>query len=537
VTYATAHPTTICEPFGELGYLGPVRVLSPRECRRFLAAVRDPRLPPPADWDKGQAVASLPFFEIATHPAIVERVAALLGENVLLWGASIVPQRPGSAHAWHTDIEAALARGRTLTVWIGLENCSRDAALRLVARSQRLGVTVQEVRARLGRSASELSEAELVAAAREGDSRCELVAPDMTDGEALFIDGCLWHGTHNRSRRTRRALLLQYATPDSVIRIPDLNRRDWPFRQLEQPRPACIMIRGTDETGANRIVPGPAAGSGDARQRLGARVQPLTLPLAPAQDEGWKPYPLFRGATADLPRLGCHVSVLTRGSCPHPPHTHDDDELLLLLAGEADLLLPEDPDGLERRRLSAGEMVYYPAHFPHSLVGASEEPATYLMFKWVSPPTGAEKLLPFGQYDLRETGAPPPAGRRLHRRPLFEGATRGLRKLHAHVSTLPPGAGYEPHADAYDVAIVVLEGEVETLGQRVAPHGVVFYPAGELHGMRNPGPELARYVVFELHGSRGPGAARAPASLARRLADPARWRRRLRRLLARVRGR
>jgi redox-sensitive bicupin YhaK (pirin superfamily) len=58
--------------------------------------------------------------------------------------------------------------------------------------------------------------------------------------------------------------------------------------------------------------------------------------------------------------------------------------------------------------------------------------------------------------------------------------------------------------DAYDVAIIVLEGEVETLGQRVAPHGVIFYAAGEAHGLSNPGTTTARYLVFEFHGSRTP---------------------------------
>jgi quercetin dioxygenase-like cupin family protein len=526
-------------PFAELGYLGPVRVLSALECRRFLAAAEDPRLPPPADWDKGQAAVSRPFFEIASHPAITQHVAALLGEDVLLWGASIVPQRPGSAHAWHTDIEAALAGGRTLTVWIGLENCTREAALRLVTRSHRIGTTVQELSRRLGRSRDELGEQGLLAAARESDSRCELLAPDMTDGEALFIDGCLWHGSHNRSPRTRKALLLQYATPECVIRIPDLNQREWPFRQLQQPRPACVMIRGSDEVGVNRIVPGPVAAAGAAAHQLSCRVQELALPLAADEQKGWKPYPLFRGATADLRSLGCHVSVLTRGSCPHPPHVHDEEELLLLLSGEAELLLPEDPDG-EERRLRAGELVYYPPHFAHSLVATSAEGATYLMFKWVAGPTGAEKTLGFGQYDLRESADPAHAEKAFHQRPLFEGATRCLRKLHAHLTTLAPGAGYEPHADAYDVALVVLEGEIETLGQRVAPHAVVFYPAGEPHGMRNPGPAPARYVVFEFHGGREPSPAGVAGRLLRRigrLAEPRRWKRGLRRLLQRARGR
>jgi quercetin dioxygenase-like cupin family protein len=81
-------------------------------------------------------------------------------------------------------------------------------------------------------------------------------------------------------------------------------------------------------------------------------------------------------------------------------------------------------------------------------------------------------------------------------------STANLEKLHGHTSTLTPGAGYDPHADPYDVAIIVLEGEVETLGKRVGPHGVIFYAAGEPHGIRNPGYTIARYIVFEFHHRR-----------------------------------
>ena len=84
---------------------------------------------------------------------------------------------------------------------------------------------------------------------------------------------------------------------------------------------------------------------------------------------------------------------------------------------------------------------------------------------------------------------------------VFEGATGQLRKLQCHFSTLGPGAGYAAHRDPYDVAILVLEGEVETLGRRVGASSVVFYPGGSLHGMKNPGTSEARYAVFEFHGS------------------------------------
>ncbi len=73
---------------------------------------------------------------------------------------------------------------------------------------------------------------------------------------------------------------------------------------------------------------------------------------------------------------------------------------------------------------------------------------------------------------------------------------------------LQPGAGYEPHADPYDVAILLLSGTVETLDRTLTAPGVIYYCAGEPHGMRNVGQDPARYLVFEFH----PGAA-AAASL------------------------
>jgi hypothetical protein len=49
------------------------------------------------------------------------------------------------------------------------------------------------------------------------------------------------------------------------------------------------------------------------------------------------------------------------------------------------------------------------------------------------------------------------------------------------------------------VAILVLGGKVETLDRVVEPLGVVFYAAGEMHGMKNVGDVPARYLVFEFH--------------------------------------
>jgi ectoine hydroxylase-related dioxygenase (phytanoyl-CoA dioxygenase family)/quercetin dioxygenase-like cupin family protein len=529
------------DQFAEQGYATPVRVLSARECQRFLQAVNDSRSRPPLDWEKGHAPISRAFYEISTHPAIIEVVAALLGEDIMLWGASIQNRPPDAVHPWHSDIESSAPAGKTVAVWIGIEHTTRDSSLLIIPYSHRFGVTVQEVRHTLGKGRDETTNEDIVRWARERERRSHLVRLEMTDGEALFFDGQLWHCSHNLLNETRQALLLQYATPDTMIRLPDLNYLDWPFHQLVLPKPACLMIRGSGKGGVNRIVPAPMAAGAEWGAQLTSQIYPLRIPLPPDKEKGWKPYPIFGGCTADLRHLSCHASVLTHGQSPHPPHRHKEEELLLLLAGEVDLLLPDEqaPTGDQRKRLRPGQFVYYPARFAHTLQAVSEDPANYMMLKWHTDASETDSPLHFGHFNIFDHTEDSGGEDRLSSRLVFEGPTAYLRKLHCHTSTLTPGSGYEPHIDAYDVAIVVLEGQVETLGERVGPHGVIFYPAGEPHGMRNPGETFARYVVFEFHGSQralGDALPNPPSPFAK-LTDPRRWKRKLKDLLRPIRNR
>jgi quercetin dioxygenase-like cupin family protein len=528
--------------YTEQGYVGAFRVLSVPECRRFLQAVGDGKPSrPPLDWYKGHAVSSRAFYGIGTHPAIVDRVAALLGDDVMLWGATLLRRAPNAVHSWHCDIECADPSSRTLTVWLGLEHTTRESSLMVVPYSHGFGVTVQELRHRLGKGRDESSSDDIIAWAQERDRRSHIAQPEVTDGEALFFDGQLWHGSHNVSQRTRRALLLQYAVPDTPIRIPDMNYLEWPFHLLNQPRPACLMLRGRARPDVNRFVMAPVASGNGSAPQLTSRVYPLRVPLPPDETSGWKPYPIFSGSTADLRGLACHVSTLVHGHSPHPPHTHKEEEILMVLDGEVELTLPalgpREED--QRRRLTAGEFVYYPPYFPHTLRTVSRRPANYLMFKWHTDATDVSAPLPFGQYRAFETGATSSVAEGFRSTVLVDGATSGLRKLQCHTSTLSPGAGYEPHVDAYDVAIVVLDGEVETLNERVEPHGVIFYAAGEPHGMRNPGRVPARYVVFEFHGAQKALADDLygdAVSWMTKIKDPTRWKNKVRHLLGRLKG-
>jgi mannose-6-phosphate isomerase-like protein (cupin superfamily) len=235
---------------------------------------------------------------------------------------------------------------------------------------------------------------------------------------------------------------------------------------------------------------------------LSAVAKHVKLPLKENQDGGWQPYPICRGVTPCLDSMSFHISVLSSDVIPHEPHVHQDEELLIMLSGEADLVMvPENITGAEKRyRLAEGSLVYYPAFYRHTIHNTGDTPITYLMFKWRSPvPSGDESpaaVYQFDQPDMRKENR--------HEKPfdvrhLFSFPTRHLRKLQCHVSLLQPGAGYSRHRDDYDVAILLLQGTVETLGTRLEPFGVIYYSAGDSHGIRNIGTTPAYYLVFEFH--------------------------------------
>ena len=516
MTTATASEPTPAATFAAEGYLGPLRLFSAAECRAISAYLRSDAHPAPAEWDKGRAVHERMFYDLATRPAILSLVKGILGDDVALWGASAVSKAPGHPHPWHSDIESSRPDGRFVTVWIGVENTSRESALQVISRSHHLGRTVQEARFERGVKRNLATPQLMLDAAREHQPAAALVQPAMTDGEAILFDGRLWHGSNNTRRHgTRTAVLLQYVAADCPVRIPDLSQLDWPFRLRETPRPPAILVAGSDRGGVNRLVPAPPPGSRGVPMVVTA-IHPFVLPLDDFAKE-WEMFRAFRGPTRSLGDMSCHASMLAGGHSPHPPHSHVEEELLIPLHGEVELVLPESPADAAPRveRIGPGSFAYYPAWQHHTIRNPGTSPVAYLMFKWHATPSESPAPLPTGLHHFGAAAAPAGAPAFWTHR-LVDGPTAWLGRLHSHLTVLQPGGGYAAHVDAYDVAIVMLSGRVETLGQEVGPLSVIYYAAGEPHGMRNIGPEPARYLVFEFHAA-GSEPMPAPDALHRRV--------------------
>jgi len=269
-----------------------------------------------------------------------------------------------------------------------------------------------------------------------------------------------------------------------------------------------------------------------SRPELTSAIYHFHLPAESDCERKWKAFPQFKGKTRSLDSLSCHASVLRNGHRPHPSHAHADEELLVLLSGEIDVIVKDNKatTGLRRRKLKPFEFMYYPAYYAHTLETTSNEPAVYVMFKWHAQKKNKMPVLTHGHFmpfsenvEIRNTS-------RLYSYRIFEGATSYCRKLHAHASVLMPGVSYAPHVDDYDVAIIVLDGDVETLNQRAKNYNIIFYAAGTPHGMHNPSQKPARYLVFEFHGYGISSFFRKTVVFLRHIAAYATWKRKIKSL-------
>jgi hypothetical protein len=195
-------------------------------------------------WFKSMHALVPEYYDAACHPAIVRRVASVLGPDVIAWGLTLTQSVPGGTHRWHVDIEHMRWPG--VSIYIGLVNNDLDSTLMVLSGSQRMPERPQAFG--VGDDASAL------AAVRPTVPGAEIVRTPIGPGEFFLFDGRLWHASHNTGPNTRIAMIIHYSRPDVRVQIP-LNF-DEPVRWHES-RPPCVLVCGEDRHGINRLVGRP----------------------------------------------------------------------------------------------------------------------------------------------------------------------------------------------------------------------------------------------------------------------------------------
>ena len=87
----------------------------------------------------------------------------------------------------------------------------------------------------------------------------------------------------------------------------------------------------------------------------------------------------FNGSTAGLKSLVVGSLVLKPGEQPHPPHTHPDEEILLVTEGTGQITLNGQVSNV-----SAGALMYAVPNYLHGIKNTGATPLTFYFFKWIA---------------------------------------------------------------------------------------------------------------------------------------------------------
>ncbi|HEV3060092.1 MAG TPA: cupin domain-containing protein [Vicinamibacterales bacterium] len=100
---------------------------------------------------------------------------------------------------------------------------------------------------------------------------------------------------------------------------------------------------------------------------------------------------VMRAPTPTLDELEIHISTLSPGKSPHPPHKHQHEELLIVKEGTLDTF-----QSGTTRRVGPGGIIFQASNELHNVTNVGQTPATYYVIGWTvpgAPPAPLERPL------------------------------------------------------------------------------------------------------------------------------------------------
>jgi len=231
------------------GFLGPFPTYTAEE----MAAIRDHidtqvinRPGPSPSRLQSRHMDSRVVFDLASHPAIIDRMASLYGPNLILWATNFFNKEPGGCEIpWHQDqnywpLEPII----NISAWIAIDDVKIDNSCVQILPGSHKHV-VPHIPSTDGMAFSEMA-----------DERCfkkdNLLNMELKPGEFfLFNEKLLHHSEPNSSPRRRLGMSVRVTIP--IVKI------EQDIRPLH-PGHCAILLRGEDTMAFNRLQEPPVAG-------------------------------------------------------------------------------------------------------------------------------------------------------------------------------------------------------------------------------------------------------------------------------------
>ena len=231
----------------ENGYLGPYSAMPPAEMANIRRKIEDQVLatdgPNPRSRMQSRHMDQAVIYDLATHPAIIDRIAGLLGPDLIVWATNLWLKEPGGAQIpWHQDINFwPLEPPVNASAWIAIDEVTvENACVQIIPGSHRQ--SLPHTRTEAGMAFNKMADPTTYDANTA-------VNMELQPGEFFLFSERLLHGSsRNASQKRRLGISVRVTLP-----MVHINQDDSPLHTGH----SAIIARGNDVMGFNRYAGRP----------------------------------------------------------------------------------------------------------------------------------------------------------------------------------------------------------------------------------------------------------------------------------------
>ncbi|HEY0826729.1 MAG TPA: phytanoyl-CoA dioxygenase family protein [Bacilli bacterium] len=233
------------------GYLGPFTLCSPEEMAEIREVLLREVLYKPSviqrDPLQSRHLDHSIVFELCSHPEITERMASIMGDDLILWRSHFFQKDPGSKDVpWHQDVNSwpMIEPKLNITAWIAIDDAFiENSCVQIIPRSHTSVVPHIPV-----------TETKAFYFGEESDPRYvnvkDAVPMELKAGQFfLFNERMLHYSAPNTSDKRRIGLAARVTTP--IVKVD--HGKLFPGHK-------CVLIRGKDTMELNEMAEPPHIG-------------------------------------------------------------------------------------------------------------------------------------------------------------------------------------------------------------------------------------------------------------------------------------
>lgn len=233
--------------FHDNGYFGPLTLCIAEEMAEFGRRVEQEVLqedgPNPANRLQCRHLDKRFVYDMATRPEVIDRMASLYGEDLVLWASYFFIKDLGGAEIpWHQDLGYwPLEPLINISAWIAVDNVTREnSCVNLIPGSHRQVYPM--VRSPEGMAFGQMTDMQYVDTSKQ-------IAMELRPGQFfLFNEKTLHQSNRNVSNLRRMGFTIRVTLP--IVRVThDVSPLFKGHRN--------IVIRGEDRMGFNRLAMPP----------------------------------------------------------------------------------------------------------------------------------------------------------------------------------------------------------------------------------------------------------------------------------------